>query len=164
MRCKSRPGKRAGERRYATTPGAPCMQIRSTPAAARAARSGDAAIGHGPAPNEAAPKVLSREPAGAGPGRKRPRPGGAGEEKEEEEGGGGAGRAKDVAAALQGPERHPAAARPHGTLPSPRHAGRSGRPHRRPRPGPAAAPRLPSAEPRPQRRRAAAGRAGHPLG
>lgn len=78
MRCKSLPGKRAGERRYATTPSAPCMQTRSTPAAARAARSGNTAIGRGPAANETARKKISREPAGAGPGRKQRRAGGGG--------------------------------------------------------------------------------------
>lgn len=92
MRCKSLPGKRAGERRYATTPSAPCMQMRSTPAAARAARSGNTAIGRGPAANETARKKISREPAGAGPGRKQRRAGGGGR-------GGGRKRKEGAAAA-----------------------------------------------------------------
>lgn len=78
--------------------------------------------------------------------------------------GGGGGRAEDAAAALQGPERDAPAARPHRALPAPRHAGRAGRPHRRPHPGPAPPARLPAAEPGPQRWRAAARRPRHPLG
>lgn len=128
------------------------MQMRS----ASAAGPGGSPIGRRPA-NDGARREVSREWAGTADRKRKRRPvGGAAAAAR-------GGPAEDAAAALQGPERHPPVARPHGPLPPPRHAGRPGRPHRRPRPGTTPPSRFPAAQPGPQRRRAAARRPRHPL-